>query len=311
MYRYIELENFQGYRGKYKIPLARKNIIFGNNDSGKSTIRKAFEVFSYKHTNSENISLINQNCTTSTIVIATEKFYVKAFLDKRSTTYYLYDVDMNLIGSWSSFCSELSDALGIVSNSEVIINALSNKKIFIDTSPTTNTEFLQSLYQLPDIEEKISNIQQGIAELTVEYNKVVDRANSLANTFRDIKYPVEKLENLIDEVELIYKKESALERISNYLYSIQYIKQTENITKDLYNYFTLNILTQKTLMDKIIYYYNILYIINLTVYVRLAKKELIKIISLYMTANNLQLILHQQIKMRIKVTCPNCGTIIK
>lgn len=250
----VELYKIQGYKNKTVIPFARKTVFKGENDSGKSTIRKSLEVFSKKHSSmTDNPSLITTGELTGYIKIYLNSGYIlKAELLKTKTIYHLLDCKLNFIKAWDKFNDEITDILEWVGNEEILINSLSNKQLFIDTSSRTNGEFIMELTKLPAIEEKIYNINECKNEVNSKISALQIELNYKEGTLRFNQPPIQQLEYAIHKLENLVNKRNQINILIDYL-------KTYLESKVIYNKISNEYINTKIILNKTYNKLNLLY----------------------------------------------------
>lgn len=245
MIKAIKLEQFQGYGKPTIIPFGLKTILKGENDSGKSTIRQALEVFSPTHSLGDNQSLINYNSSYAIIVLYLDNNYnLKATLQRNSTSYYIYQ-GANLLRTYNSYNDEIGYLLGLATTDELLINCLHSTKIFLETSPKVNAEIIKSISTIPHVEEKIYNISNGLDELNKSLSIVRSDINSKSSLLRQVNHPIQELEQLVQTYQQVISLGTSTNSINNYIKIIIGLRLTQH-THQLY--------TQQLVLTKFIKY---------------------------------------------------------
>lgn len=174
----IYLENVQTYTTPTLIPLSEtKTIVSGGNDKGKSVLKKALGVFADVYSHDDYYGLINYNAEQATIgLFLSNRTVLMAYLIGSSVQYALYNWQLDIcLKQWSMYSPEIARYLGWITipEEELCINlAESNVNVLVNTSGSTNTEIINSISTIPEIELRLANLKNALEE-SKEVNKWV------------------------------------------------------------------------------------------------------------------------------------------
>lgn len=239
----IYLENIQSWTKPTTIYLSNGlNIIKGKNDAGKSASQYGLRIFSGTLTSDDYKTIISEG---------KEKAVAKLYLSNRTILEAQLSVKTDYFGKrtnlktifrllnwqedkvlkyWDSLSADIPKYLGLLSTPSGICLNLSQleKKIFVSTQPTDNTEIIDLFTNLDFVEEKLSYLK-------IKQKKLEDinrDAELLTKHYEDkIQHetkPIVKLERLVGTLEnniQVHNKIVSLKLLK--LYKLQnYLSQT-------------------------------------------------------------------------------------
>lgn len=221
----IYLENVQTYTKPTLIPLSEtKTIISGGNDKGKSVLKKALGVFADVYSHDDYYGLINYNAENATIgLFLSNRTVLMAYLAGNSVQYALYNWQLDIcLKYWHMYSPEIAKYLGWITipEEELCINlAESNVNVLVNTSSLTNTEIINSISTIPEIELRLNNLRTALEE-SKEANKWVQAEIQVRRKhciFDEIRYNNIKLCNA--NMKAIYEEYDKIIALADMVYS--------------------------------------------------------------------------------------------
>ena len=220
----IYLENIQTYTQPTIIPFScNKTIINGGNDKGKSVIKKALGMFAGIYNKGDFEGLINYNSDFGIIgIFLSNRTYLTVRFNKQQQEFFLLTWQMDLIlKQWSEFSDDIPRYLGWVSVSgeELCINlAESNINVLVNTSPTTNTQIIQAISKVPDIDNRLSNLGEALIEAKDVGKQISIEKRTIENTSNMTMYNVDGLTYHFQSYEKLFNELNNLEKMIELFY---------------------------------------------------------------------------------------------
>lgn len=199
----VTLENIQSQRIKTTYYLSpHLNCFEGRNNTGKTAINRAFQLFAREHNQQKLLGILNREADEGFVQLdRSDDTYMKVVLTREKkrgrkegvSLEYTYgnQIDGTIYSKWDGYFPEITDILGWVTlRSDQGIMALNFKKsgdqLFIDTPGTVNTAILQELCKVEDLDARQFNLKVAIDRET----EVIDLI------YKDIAFQNAKLQTL-------------------------------------------------------------------------------------------------------------------
>lgn len=249
----VYAENFQSYTRPTTIPFsAGKNLLKGGNDKGKTVLSNMIKVFAGIYKPFDYRGLINKNASKATVAIFTdERTIVTAHITPTSILYQLINWQGTIVfKQWDSWSVEIARYLGLISvEGENICLNLTSTKIapFINTTDSLNTRIVESISTIPQIDNKLKNLEEGLQVAKQTKKESEKMANYYSIMRRDNRKPVAQLTELVNSLknykDFVSMLDSVLSVLINKLLSHKYQKVLSSVDS------LKNIVTVTSLLD--------------------------------------------------------------
>ena len=216
----IILKNIQSLKGQTVIELSPLiTRISGNNNKGKSAIKKALEIFIRPFTSDDFKALVTKGQEEALVALELETTELIVCTISKNRPTYLRIYNNEIIQTWSSWSSEIPKILQwvVIEDEDLCINFKEPKpNLFVETKPVLNGKLVDKLMKDQNLLLRIENLKTKIEEVkainiqnkpTLNYlNQELDKRSYLSkDKLLSINSKLEYHKNKIDKLDKLKK----------------------------------------------------------------------------------------------------------
>lgn len=165
----IILNNIQSLKGQTVIELSPLiTRISGNNNKGKSAVKKALEVFIRPFTSEDFKALVTKGQEEALVALELESKEIIACKITKNKTTYLRISNNEITQTWSSWSTEIPKILQwiVIEDEDLCINFKEPRpNLFVETKPTLNGKLVDKLMKDQNLLLRIENLKTKIEEV--------------------------------------------------------------------------------------------------------------------------------------------------